>query len=221
MLKEARNDDSNKRKLIPLGMMISDTIVENKLVARLEEMQFHDDLYTDVGKSFNGRNLKNMLMIKDVDPLEALWPYMMNCLDNGSNPGVDVCNLPNVSPDAFHKWKRKSKNDDTEDAEVQKRIATEASRAAKAVKPVQVAKVVEFENYFEASKASKARVAAEVAMIAEESSFQIKESEQESAKVSAHQNLCKFSNSKISNIYESIIVDTSFVPVLITTINDL
>lgn len=39
-----------------------DILVESKL----EEMEFHDPLYTDVGKFFNRKNLKNMLMIKDV-----------------------------------------------------------------------------------------------------------------------------------------------------------
>lgn len=32
----------------------------------MEEIKFRDDLYTDMGKSFDERNLKNMIMIKDV-----------------------------------------------------------------------------------------------------------------------------------------------------------
>lgn len=72
MVKETRNDVSKQRKWIPLGGMISGILVESKLEAKLEEMQFRDDLYINVGKSFNGRNLKNMLMIKDVVKPEGM-----------------------------------------------------------------------------------------------------------------------------------------------------
>lgn len=63
MVKEPKNKGSKPRKLIPLGRLISDIFVKSKLVEELEEMNFSKDLYTDVGKPFNGKKLKNMLMI--------------------------------------------------------------------------------------------------------------------------------------------------------------
>ncbi|XP_050876619.1 uncharacterized protein LOC127080334 [Lathyrus oleraceus] len=72
MVKEIRNDGSKQRKWIPLGRLILDILVERNLVAKLEEMNFRDDLYTYVGKSFNGRNLKSMLMIKDIVNLDRM-----------------------------------------------------------------------------------------------------------------------------------------------------
>ena len=64
MVKETRNDGCNKRKWIPLGRLTSDILVESKVVDKLEEMEFRDNLYTNVGKFFNGKNIKNMIMIK-------------------------------------------------------------------------------------------------------------------------------------------------------------
>lgn len=98
----------------------------------MEEILSFNDLYTYVGKSFNGRNLKTMLMIKVVvkpkgmdweyitsrrveinvfplftkqDTPEILWAYMISYLVHGSDPGVDVHNLPNASSDAPQKRK--------------------------------------------------------------------------------------------------------------------
>lgn len=117
--------------------MISDILVES-MVAMLEEMKFRDDLYTYVGNSFNGRNLKNMLTIKDVmnpegmnmefvssrrvgiddfhlftkqDPPEILWAYMISCLVDGPNLVVNVQNLLDAPPDATLRRKMKSKKD--------------------------------------------------------------------------------------------------------------
>lgn len=101
-------------------------------------MQFRDDLYTNVGKSFNGMNLKNMLMIKDIvnsegmdresvssrrvqiddfplftkqDLPEVLWAYMISCLTDGSDPSVEIHNLLDTLLDSTLKSKRKSKKD--------------------------------------------------------------------------------------------------------------
>ena len=49
-----------------MDILIYDILVETKFVEKLEEINFLEDVYTDVGKSFNGNNLKNMLMILDV-----------------------------------------------------------------------------------------------------------------------------------------------------------
>lgn len=65
-VKEIRNSGSKHRKCIPLGRMILDIHVEIKLVAKLEEMNFRDDLYTEVGKYFNRKNLKNIIMIINI-----------------------------------------------------------------------------------------------------------------------------------------------------------
>lgn len=66
IVKKTRNLGRKPRKWIPLDILIYDILVETKLVAKLEEISFLEDVYTDVGKSFNGNNLKNMLMILDV-----------------------------------------------------------------------------------------------------------------------------------------------------------
>lgn len=58
-------------------------------------------------------------------------------------------------------------------------------------------------------------------MIADELSLQIMEAEQEFAEVLAHQNHCKFSNVKISIIYEFLVVYTSSILVPITTTTNL
>lgn len=50
MVKETRNSSRKHRKWIPLDILISDILVERKLVEKLEEMNLHEDLYTKVGK---------------------------------------------------------------------------------------------------------------------------------------------------------------------------
>lgn len=55
-----------------MGRLIPDILVESKLVARLEEMNFHDDLYTYVRNPFKGKNVENMLIILDIVDLVML-----------------------------------------------------------------------------------------------------------------------------------------------------
>ena len=138
MVKETRSLVNKPRKWIPLGMLIFDILVESRLVAKLEEMNFRVDLYTNMGKSLNGRNLKNMLMITDVvnpvgmdreffstrrveiddfplftklDPSDVLMAYMKSFLEDGIDSCVDIHNLMDVSLDATLKRKRKYTKD--------------------------------------------------------------------------------------------------------------
>lgn len=46
-------------------MLISYILLESKLIEESEKMNSSKDLYTDVGKPFNGKNLKNMPMISE------------------------------------------------------------------------------------------------------------------------------------------------------------
>lgn len=54
MVKERRYTSHKPINWIPMGRSISNI---------LEKMNFFEDLYTDVGKPFNGKNMNNMLMI--------------------------------------------------------------------------------------------------------------------------------------------------------------
>ncbi|CAL5192704.1 unnamed protein product [Lathyrus oleraceus] len=102
----------------------------------LEKMNFSEDLYTDVGKPFNGKNMKNMLMISKcvdlevldrecistrrveiedypyftkLDPPYVLMDYMKSCLEDGIDPMVDTHNMSLAPPEGSHRSKRRSK----------------------------------------------------------------------------------------------------------------
>ncbi|CAI8598494.1 unnamed protein product [Vicia faba] len=77
MIKESMNGFPKIEKWILLDRLISDVLFENRLVESLQDQnQDHsldEELVTSDGKSFNGRNLKNMtLTYVVIDPREAL-----------------------------------------------------------------------------------------------------------------------------------------------------
>ncbi|KAI5427428.1 hypothetical protein KIW84_032735 [Lathyrus oleraceus] len=186
MVKETRNLCSKQRKWTPLGRLISNILLKSKLVARLEEMSIRDDLYTNVGKLFNGRNLKNMLMITDVvnpsvlnresistrrveiydfslftklDPLDVLWAYMKRCLTDGTDPGLDIHNLMDAHPDATLKRKIKSKKVD--EGTSNPHPPSSAKKVTKVIKESEAARVAEAAKTAEVVSVAEATRASE------------------------------------------------------------
>lgn len=54
------------KNYIPLGILISDVMIENGLVDHLISLNLMEDVIVDVGKPLNGRNLKSMGLIDKV-----------------------------------------------------------------------------------------------------------------------------------------------------------
>lgn len=63
---ETRNDSLKPRKWIPLGRLIFYIMFESKLIQTLMEVSLSKELEFDIGKDFNGRNLKNISLLKIV-----------------------------------------------------------------------------------------------------------------------------------------------------------
>ena len=73
MVKETRNGTPKLRKWIPLGSSISDILFESKLVHKMMEVGMTKEVDFEIGKNFNGGNLKNMSLITTVvGPLKLL-----------------------------------------------------------------------------------------------------------------------------------------------------
>ncbi|KAI5437565.1 hypothetical protein KIW84_023614 [Lathyrus oleraceus] len=199
MVKETRNSGRKYRKWIPLGRLISDILVESKLVAKLEEMNFCEDLYTEMDKSFNRRNLKNMLMISyGVDPVDLDWEFVSTRRPKKSETSRQI--LRSTITEASEKHIREA-------AEI--RIVVEAGKdenvleVAKDAEVVEVDKATKATNVVEATKATNVAQAAKdvkaaeatqvaepanIAEIVKESGHTNKEPEREYVDISTHQN---------------------------------
>ena len=58
MVKETRDGSKKKRNWIPLGNLISDILVESKLIDSLTEAQITKELETQVGRMSDVRSIK-------------------------------------------------------------------------------------------------------------------------------------------------------------------
>lgn len=73
LVKETRNGSTKAKKWIPMGRLIFGVLFERKLVQTLLELCLTKEVDRNVGKVFNGRNLKNVSLISTVtDPSEVL-----------------------------------------------------------------------------------------------------------------------------------------------------
>lgn len=83
MVKETRDGSKNMRNWIPLRRLISDNLMESKLIDSLTEAQITKELEPWVGRMFNARRLKNMSLISEVTnnpvevPKEAIFNRMI------------------------------------------------------------------------------------------------------------------------------------------------
>lgn len=66
MVKETRDGIKNMRNWIPLGRLISNILMESKLIDSLNEAQITKELEPQVGRMFNARSLKNMGLISEL-----------------------------------------------------------------------------------------------------------------------------------------------------------
>ena len=65
-VKETREDERTKRDWIPLGRLISDILIENRLIEHLTEAQEISTLEAIAGKPLNAKNLKKMKIIENI-----------------------------------------------------------------------------------------------------------------------------------------------------------
>lgn len=66
MVKETRYGSKKKRNWIPIGRLISNILMESKLIDSLTEAQITKMLAPQVGKMLNARSLKNMGIIFEI-----------------------------------------------------------------------------------------------------------------------------------------------------------
>lgn len=70
---ETRNGAPKLRNWIPLGRLISDILLERKMVQKLMDAGITKEVDFIIGKNFNGHTLKNMALITNVvNPSELL-----------------------------------------------------------------------------------------------------------------------------------------------------
>lgn len=65
-MRDTINGSKRTKSYIPLGRLISDILMESKLVDSLTDYQFTEDMKPTSGKCFNGNGLKNIKIIKEV-----------------------------------------------------------------------------------------------------------------------------------------------------------
>lgn len=63
MVKETRDGSNKIRNWIPLDSLISDILFKSKLMQELMEAGMTNEVEFEIGKSFNGHNLKNLFFI--------------------------------------------------------------------------------------------------------------------------------------------------------------
>lgn len=74
MVKQTINGSPKLRKWIPLGRLISDILFESKFVQALMGVGMTKEVKFEIGKKFNGRNMKNIFLITTVAyPSEILY----------------------------------------------------------------------------------------------------------------------------------------------------
>lgn len=84
MVKEIRDGSKKKRNWIPLGRLISDILMESKLIDSLTEARITKKMEPKVGRMFNAKSLKNMGLISELTrnptetPKEAISNIMIH-----------------------------------------------------------------------------------------------------------------------------------------------
>ncbi|XP_058726436.1 uncharacterized protein LOC131597781 [Vicia villosa] len=140
---EIREEVKTKRDWIPLGRLISDILIEHRLIEHLTETQQTDVLEAIAGKSFNTKNLKKMKIIETIkkdpalttkevittrriplkdfptfladSPLDVIINYLQICKEDGTLPDINIKDLKQKLPKvALRKTKRKAANEGTQ-----------------------------------------------------------------------------------------------------------
>ena len=137
-VKETREEECTKRDWIPLGRLISDILIENKLIDHLTEAQEISTLEATVGKQLNAKNLKKMKIIENIKkepsvtsfatiiskriPLDdfpmfseidsepqIILRYLDACKADGTTPNLNIQDLQQKAPEVVLKKSKKRK----------------------------------------------------------------------------------------------------------------
>ena len=137
-MKETREEERTKRDWIPLRILISDILMENRLIEHLTEAWVISTLKASAGKPLNAKNLKKMKIIEsfkkeptisyhevitsrriplkdfplssetDASP-EIIVRYLEACKEGGTIPEINIQDLHKQSPEVVLKKSRKRK----------------------------------------------------------------------------------------------------------------